>query len=488
MIAKMPSNDQPRISKVSKLALITLFSGVIFSATAFYFSDRKPLMIGDSAQYARMAANLFNHQVLSLENHEADKPFYPTIARMPGYPFLLGAINQLVGESDWNILVLNLTAYLMSCLIITIMAHQLFGFFPAVITAILTTSHFSSLYYAMTGLSESSANFLIIGLILIYQIHKKSNRIRTLALMGLVSGVAGLYREPVLPILVIGFITFGVDWNSSFRMNIQKVVVFGFCMLAGYSPWIYRNYRLSNQFIPVTIYGKGVNYVRIFQDHGDLSLLFTLSDWKKVIELDKALMSIVNHKTGYPYQILFGNPEKQQPTTNTSLIPDLDKYFPNEMYEYLANDPLMAPTIKCELLYCNFMINATKPMTRNIPYSRKAKNTLIRLFHLYSCNDMTQYSSVNRNYIHKLMQFRWYCLECPLALIGMICGLTHKKSLPYLAFIMLYSILIISKMHIEPRYAYLPILFIKIFMGYGLYTIAILLKTRVVQFRSVSQA
>lgn len=484
----MPANEKSGKSEVCKLVFITLFSGVTFFTATYYFSDRKPLMIGDSAQYARMAANLFDHQVLSLENHGADKPFYPTIARMPGYSVLLGIINKVFGEYGWNILLLNMFSYLMSCLMITIMAHKLFGFFTALITAILSTSHFSSLYYAMTALSESSANLLIIGLIFIYQFHKESNRITTLALMGLVSGVAGLYREPVLPILVIGFITFGVDWNSHFRMKMTRVAVFGVFMLAGYSPWIYRNFRLSNQFIPVTSFGKGGSGIRILQNQGDISLLLTTGDWKKVIELEKALLNFINHKTGYSYHILYGNPEKQPLINNTALISDLDKYFPNEMYESMENDPHMAPTIKCELLYCEFMVNVTKSLSKNISFRRKAKNTLIRLFHLYSCNDMTQFSKLNGNDIHKLMRIRWYFLECPLALIGMICGLTNKKSLPYLTFIVLYTIMIVSLTHIEPRYAYLPILFIKIFMGYGLYSVAILLKTQSARFCSISQA
>jgi 4-amino-4-deoxy-L-arabinose transferase-like glycosyltransferase len=488
MSVNLPETDRRRMSEAFILILITLLSGGIFYSLAIYFSYRKPLMIGDSDQYARMADNLINHQVLSLENHAEGKPFYPTIARMPGYPVLLGILKLAFGDSGWNIPILNLTAYLMSCLIISRFALGLFGFIPAAMTAIFTTSHFSSIYYAMTGLSESTTNFIIIGLFFIYQMYKESESMRTLAFIGMITGIAGLYREPVLPILVIGFITIGIEWNSSFRTNSKRLALFLACMLAAYSPWIYRNYNLSNQFIPVTIFGKVSNSpIRIWQDNGDITLLLTSKDWDKVIEVEEALFSIINQKTGYPYAILYGNPENQQPVTNPALIPDLKKYFPYETFDLIASDPKMAPTIKCEILFYKFIGNATKSQIKHVSLSRRLKTNFVRLCHLYSCNDMSQHSSIKPYYTHKLMQFRWYCIEFPLAIIGMAYGLTNKKTLPFLAFILLYTILIVSKMHIEPRYAYLPILFIKMFIGYGLYILAKSMKTKSARFRANSQ-
>jgi hypothetical protein len=483
MSVNLPATEQRRMSEASILILITLLSGVFFYSIAICFSDRKPLMIGDSDQYARMADNLINHQVLSLENHAEGKPFYPTIARMPGYPVLLGILKLAFGSSGWNIPILNLTAYLMSCLIISRFALAIFGLIPAVMTAILTTSHFSSIYYALTGLSESTTNFIIIGLFFIYQMHKESENMKTFVLLGIVSGIAGLYREPVLPTLVIGFITMGIEWSSSFRTNFKRLALFVMCILVAYSPWIYRNFNLSNQFIPVTIFGKVSNSpIRIWQDNGDIGLLLTPKDWDKVIEVEKALFSIINQKTGYAYAILYGNPENQQPITNPALIPDLDKYFPNEVYDLIASDPKMAPTIKCEILFYKFIENATKSQIKHESITRKFKTNFVRLSHLYSCNDMSHHSYLNNYYTHKLMQARWYGIECPLSIIGIAYGLTNRKTLPFLAFILLYTILVVSKMHIEPRYAYLPILFIKIFTGHGLYILAKFIITKRTRF------
>ncbi|MEI7923361.1 MAG: hypothetical protein WCJ40_15740 [Planctomycetota bacterium] len=490
MIADLPNTEQRRVSETRALVFITLLSGALCSMIAFYFSDRTPYLgYHDSPDYMRMAENFINHQVLSLESHAEGKPFYPTIARMPGYPVLLGLINLAFGRSEWNIPVLNLTSYLMSCLIISIMAHRLFGFIPAVMTSILTTSHFSSIYYTLTGMSESSANFIVVGLIFIYQIFKGSHGIKALAMIGMATGVAGLYREPLLPVLMIGFVTFGLDWNFSFRRNVRKVALFVAFALTAYSPWIYRNYRLSNQFIPVTIYGKGTNGIRLFQDLDRISLMLDLTDWKKIGQLEFALLNIINEKIGYRYHVLFGNRENQVIIKDTDLVSDIEKYFPDELYETLANGPDLAPTIKCEILFRRYMSNVTKPLEANVLLSHKAKKTVKRLGHLYSCNDMSNYSSFRYGYYsHKFMQIRWYLFECPLALIGLIYGLRNKNTMPFLAFILLYTTLFMVKMHIEPRYGYLPILFIKIFTGYGLYRLTMVLKSQRNVLYPVSQS
>ena len=60
--------------------------------------------------------------------------------------------------------------------------------------------------------------------------------------------------------------------------------------------------------------------------------------------------------------------------------------------------------------------------------------------------------------------------------------------MPFLAFILLYTTLIMVKMHIEPRYGYLPILFIKIFTDYGLYRLTMVLKSQRNVLYPVSQS
>jgi len=273
-------------------AIVTLTT-IACAWIAFETSQEKYLLNGDGWQYFNLARNLVDRHVFSLENHGPGVPNYPTMARLPGYPATLGAIRVVFGDSPWNGAIFNLVCHLLTCLAITRIASRSLGFYPALVAGLLCATHVPSLYQATTLMSESSTNLIIIGMIGLYGMFRSSRGVMPLIVTGLLSGLASLYREPVFAILACGMFAFGIDFESGVRAVVKKgAVVLAFALLA-YSPWIVRNYRVSGEFVPLTL----------FADGGGIDVGFEIENFRRngfAIVLQKNMHAVESATDNFP--------------------------------------------------------------------------------------------------------------------------------------------------------------------------------------------
>ena len=443
----------------------------------------------DSPQYMIMARNLLDHGVLSLELHAADQPFYPTIARMPGFPAALAGVRWLFGPSDWNYAIFNLVCYMATCLLITRMAWKEFGYYPALLTGLLCASHVQSLFHAMSAESEISTNLLIVALFYGYQKYKTSARPLPWVVLGLLSGVISMYREPVLVFLVLGVFAWGTDWQAGVWSNFKRFLIAGVCLAVGFSPWVIRNYRISKEFIPITIFGKGAG-VSLFhnKESGMSDMILTIDVWNRLHENQHYLMDMICQDVGYSYYVIYPHFDNK-PMVERKFelyIPDYRPYYPKEYAQQVIADPAIPPTVKIELIYTKFSNAAMKAIKTPMSLGERLKKYVLKTILLYSAGDSSPYNFWKYGYYsHKMVQVRWYLVEIPLTLIGVAVVLKRRHFSPGLLFATLNTLVVVLLMHVEVRYALLPVLFLKIMTGLGLYTVIVAIGERIKRGRVV---
>lgn len=463
------------LSAATWLYLPVLLVCLISSVITYYLGIELDLGKADSPQYKIMAQNLVDHGVLSLESHAKDLPFYPTIARMPGFPVALAAVRLIAGPSEWNYAIFNLCCHVITCLFITRMAQKAFGFYPALITGLLCSTHVQSLFHAMTVESEISTNLLIVGLIYTYQKYRECHRPRPWMLIGVISGVISMYREPVLLVLILAVVAWGTDWQAGVRANAWRFFVAGACLAAGYAPWVFRNYMISGEFIPITIFGKGAG-VSLFHDKQNSmsDMLLPVDVWNRMHENQHYVLDMICQDVGYWYYVIYPHFDNKplKELKYPLYLPDYRPYYPKEYAQKLIADRSITPTVKIELIYSRFSRAAQKVLMTKTSFGQQLKYYLRKTILLYSAGDTSPYNTWKYGYYsHKLVQVRWYLIEIPLMMLGLAVALKRGQYRPELLFVILYTMVVVLMMHIEIRYALLPILYLKMFTALGVWTL-----------------
>lgn len=462
------------LSKLKFVYFLVLLVSLVSNLLALLMVSEQELLKGDSPQYVRMAHNFVNNQVLSLEDHtDPEKPRYPTLARMPGFPFVLALINIVFGNSIWNYVYFNFVCLTLTCLIITRAVFQWAGKGPALISGLLCATHHTYLFMATSIESEVSTNLLILIILILIKLLPSSQNILTAITTGSVIGLGMLYREPVVMVTVVGFFVLVIQFRVWNRQSIRQFIVASVCLVTFYSIWPIRNYYLSGEFIPVTLFAKGCGInVKSLQDHGFTGLDLTPEFWLKDYNTEIKVMQRISLKTNYQYYVLSGNLEKSRlDISPKKLLIDVDQFYPDEYSKQVNEDHELLPTIKNELIYLRYCQNITKLINeKTTPFEFKLKLTFKRIALLYAANDQMPYSKIKfGNMIHRLYQVRWYCCELPFAILGITISLRRCLINPHLQLIIIYSVIVLISLHVESRYGMLPILFLKAYAAFGIY-------------------
>lgn len=471
----MDSGRRAELAESARLYLPVLLACLVCSVCTYYLAIELELDKADSPQYKIMARNLVEHGVLSLEQHEADKPFYPTIARMPGFPAALACVRMLFGPSEWNYAFFNLACYTATCLLVTRFAQKEFGFYPALIAGLLCATHVQSLFHAMTVESEISTNLLIICLFYAYQRFREDGRSWPWMVIGCISGVISMYREPVLVILILGVLAWGTSWKDGVWYNAKRFALAGACVAAAYSPWVIRNYMISKEFIPITIFGKGAGVSQFHNKESGMAQMKLSDDiWSRLHENQHYVLDMICQDVGYSYYVIyphFDNKPLQERKYELYLL-DYRPYYPTEYAKKVIADDSIPPTVKIELIYTRFSKAAQKAIQTPMSLVQRLKRYILKTILFYSAGDTSPYTSWRYGYYsHKLVQVRWYLVEIPLILVGILVALKRRHYSPGLLFAVLNTIVVVLLMHIELRYALLPGLFLKIFAGLGAWSL-----------------
>lgn len=213
----------------------------------------QPLNIVDEQHYQKLSQSI-------LEKHEfALLPHEPTAIRPPAYPAFLASVYALAGEGNANMV---RVAQIMLNLLTAGILFLLFRHVSSKETAFLGTAIFlfypSLIFFDYLILSETVFIFLfsITILALVYGVDRPSAPI--LACAGSAIALASLTRS-ITYSLAIPLAALLVPLQPGRRVKaVGRVLIFLLFFSLGLTPWVVRNYKCFNAFVPVDTMG-GLN-------------------------------------------------------------------------------------------------------------------------------------------------------------------------------------------------------------------------------------
>jgi hypothetical protein len=183
--------------------------------------------------------------------------FYPdtakTLMREPGYPFILAGLLTVFGDHFIAVEMLNVVLALGTAwLIIRVMRKISSRRWPGFVAALLFLFHPGTLIAESRGGVEIIFGFL--SLFFLLSLYRAFDRKRSLdfVISGLILGIALLIRSvPILfPVVVLGYMLVFLRSKISSLSACRNFAILVVTMLAVLSPWIARNYSLTDRFIP----------------------------------------------------------------------------------------------------------------------------------------------------------------------------------------------------------------------------------------------
>lgn len=243
------------ISLALLLFLLTLASRFLI---AYYLANDDP---GDSAVYSRLARNMLEHGVFSVDEQP---PYDPTLIRMPGYPIFLAGVYSVFGQ-DNNTAVRVVQAFIDTAT--CVMAAMIAWFWTSdkrrrMLSAFLTYTIISICpfiaIYAATVLTETLVTFLMAGMTLAATLSFRSRSLRSAAvrwaLCGLLGGAtvmlrpdSGLFIAGVGLTVVLVSLIHGRG-KLTFGQRLLRLMFDGALLSIGFgailAPWTIRNYQV----------------------------------------------------------------------------------------------------------------------------------------------------------------------------------------------------------------------------------------------------
>jgi 4-amino-4-deoxy-L-arabinose transferase-like glycosyltransferase len=217
--------------------------------------------------------------------------FFPdtarTLMREPGYPTLLAGVytvfgNGLTAVELTNVLLALGTACLITCLARKLSSRRLVIFGAPLVFLF----HPETLVAETRGGVEILFGFMLTLFMLTVYRAFKSSQWWDYLLSGAVLGLTVLVRStPILfPFLLLPYLLFFLSRQNQRLSTLRNVAAMILAMLVALSPWIIRNYTLTNKFVPTaTVLGISAQsglYLSTHQAIGN-ALLDTEAFWER---------------------------------------------------------------------------------------------------------------------------------------------------------------------------------------------------------------
>jgi predicted acyltransferase len=243
--------------------LLTLSSRILI---AYYLANDAP---GDGVVYARLAKNMLEQGVFSIEE---EAPYSPTLIRMPGYPLFIAGVYSIFGhDNNAAVRIVQAVFDTGTCVLVALVA----GLWtekkrrkwqaPIWAFALVAICPFIAIYSA-TILTETLTTFLMAAMTLTATLALSSERSLRSALLwtatGVLAGVtvllrpdAGLFAAGIGLTLVITGLFLGGDVPQKLLTRLFAVGwkggIFSLAFLLVLTPWTVRNWRLFGVFQPL---------------------------------------------------------------------------------------------------------------------------------------------------------------------------------------------------------------------------------------------
>lgn len=204
----------------------------------------------DIDRFGAIASNLFHGYGFVLEPGSS-----PTLLRGPLYPLFLVFTYSVFGENLHSVQFMHSLLGALTCFIIYLIAKVIFDRKTAILSAIIFTFYPLFIWYTARIWAETLLTFLLSVLMLYLIIFLKSPSRLKAFILGLILGIINLCKSVLLlfPIFLL-LLLLSLFWHK------KKDVLLTICLIISsmflvISPWTYRNYKVSGNFIPVQIFG-----------------------------------------------------------------------------------------------------------------------------------------------------------------------------------------------------------------------------------------
>lgn len=231
---------------------------------AYYLANDDP---GDGVVYARLASNLLQHDVYSLDTAA---PFSPTLVRLPGYPLFLAGVYSMFGvENNTAVRCVQAVVDTGTCVIAALIAALWLPAGRRRFHGVLWTLIFAGLcpfvvIYAATILTETLTAFLMAAMTLAATLAFRSDTRRAFiwwGVAGMLAGISvmmrpdsGLFAAGLgLTIVVSRIYLEKSDTGLLHRLGgvISRGAVFSLFFVLALVPWTVRNYRVFGVVQPL---------------------------------------------------------------------------------------------------------------------------------------------------------------------------------------------------------------------------------------------
>lgn len=235
---------------LSYIFILALFLRVFFvletTGTPFYEN-----LFSDSQIYNNWAVELATEG-----NWIGDEAFFMA----PAYPYIMGIIYSVFGES---VLLLRILQVILSSLMIFpvfLATKNLFSTKEGYIAAVFTALHSVFIFYSGTILSETIQIF-VLTIILLFLSSKKEKTKWTFMKLGLLIGLAALFRATILVFAVFMILYYAYNIYSKVKdkqVSAKHLLFFLIGLAIPILPVTVRNYAVADNFVLLTANG-GIN-------------------------------------------------------------------------------------------------------------------------------------------------------------------------------------------------------------------------------------
>lgn len=256
-----------------KLILLTFASGFFLNLAVIFFLGRwnTPPPPGDGQDYDNLAWNLAQGKGygyewedsrwrLPYEEHNQSGTYNDILARRtagfeatstrpPLLPFILAAIYKIFGRHFWIWNLLNAAMFALVGAYSVGLAQKFFGFQVARFTALAVILDFSYKWFSADLLTEAFACLLTLGIThLLFQFWRKGN-IKSVVFAGILAGLSFLLRS--IFIFWFPLLTLFIFFIGPSRRKLLGSALFLVCALCVTAPWMVRNCKLHQAFMPL---------------------------------------------------------------------------------------------------------------------------------------------------------------------------------------------------------------------------------------------
>jgi len=236
-----------KINPAKRITIIFIFALLIRLVYVLFFVPKNfENIYPDSNTFNTIALNIIENKEFSLIK---GKP----LAQDPFYPFSLSIIYFIFGHSHIIVLIIQCILSSLICILIYEIAKKIFNEKVALFSSFFASIYPFFIYYNAAILRETLLVFLLCLSIYLLIYAKENKKIAFLS--GLSLGILCLTKSinivfTFLSIILFLFFTLKEN-NYSLKLNktyFILLILLGFSI--SYTPWLYRNYKIFNKFIP----------------------------------------------------------------------------------------------------------------------------------------------------------------------------------------------------------------------------------------------